>query len=53
MVAVGEVLAKQLAGLGAKLIISARDEAGLERVKNQLSGLHSYIKICERKSLMG
>ncbi|CAK9326016.1 unnamed protein product, partial [Citrullus colocynthis] len=33
-----EVLAKQLAGLGAKLIISARDEAGLERVKNELSG---------------
>ncbi|XP_023546508.1 dehydrogenase/reductase SDR family member 7 isoform X2 [Cucurbita pepo subsp. pepo] len=35
---IGEVLAKQLAGLGAKLIISARDEAGLERVKNELSG---------------
>ncbi|XP_022144542.1 dehydrogenase/reductase SDR family member 7 [Momordica charantia] len=35
---IGEVLAKQLAGLGAKLIISARDEAGLERVKKQLSG---------------
>ncbi|XP_022972849.1 dehydrogenase/reductase SDR family member 7 isoform X1 [Cucurbita maxima] len=35
---IGEVLVKQLAGLGAKLIISARDEAGLERVKNELSG---------------
>ncbi|KAL0551756.1 hypothetical protein IC582_010845 [Cucumis melo] len=35
---IGEVLAKQLAALGAKLIISARDEAGLERVKSELSG---------------
>lgn len=48
----GEVIAKQLAGLGAKLILSARDEAGLERVKNELSGLHFYINICQMKSLI-
>lgn len=35
---IGEVLAKQLASLGAKLIISARNEAELERVKKQLTG---------------
>lgn len=35
----GEVLAKQFASLGAKLIISARNEAELERVKKQLSGI--------------
>ncbi|THF94228.1 hypothetical protein TEA_008468 [Camellia sinensis var. sinensis] len=33
-----EFLAKQLASLGAKLIISARNKAELERVKKQLSG---------------
>ncbi|KAL7228119.1 hypothetical protein ACSBR2_006941 [Camellia fascicularis] len=38
---IGEVLAKQLASLGAKLIISARNEAELERVKKQLSGKHA------------
>ena len=38
----GEVLAKQLANLGAKLIISARNEAELERVKSQLSGICEY-----------
>ncbi|OVA11070.1 Short-chain dehydrogenase/reductase SDR [Macleaya cordata] len=37
----GEVLAKQLATLGAKLIISARSEAELERVKTQLVGKHA------------
>ncbi|KAH7543490.1 hypothetical protein FEM48_Zijuj02G0189600 [Ziziphus jujuba var. spinosa] len=37
----GEVLAKQLASLGAKLIISARNEAELERVKKQLAGKHA------------
>lgn len=37
----GEVLAKQFASLGAKLIISARNEAELERVKKQLSGKHA------------
>ncbi|GFZ11340.1 NAD(P)-binding Rossmann-fold superfamily protein [Actinidia rufa] len=37
----GEVLAKQLASLGAKLIISARNEAELERVKKQLTGKHA------------
>ncbi|PRQ41504.1 putative oxidoreductase [Rosa chinensis] len=38
---IGEVLAKQLANLGAKLIISARNEAELERVKKQLTGKHA------------
>ncbi|KAA8533397.1 hypothetical protein F0562_031168 [Nyssa sinensis] len=38
---IGEVLAKQLASLGAKLIISARNEAELERVKAQLTGKHA------------
>lgn len=37
----GEVLAKRLATLGAKLIISARNEAELQRVKSQLAGTHS------------
>ncbi|KAL7583550.1 uncharacterized protein LOC111902994 isoform X1 [Lactuca sativa] len=37
---IGEVLAKQLATLGAKLIISARNEPELERVKNQISALN-------------
>ena len=35
----GEILAKQLAKLGAKLILSARNEAELERVKRQLTGM--------------
>jgi hypothetical protein len=35
----GEILAKQLARLGAKLILSARNEAELERVKMQLTGM--------------
>ncbi|PON59111.1 Short-chain dehydrogenase/reductase [Parasponia andersonii] len=38
---IGEVLAKQLANLGAKLIISARNEAELERVQKQLTGKHA------------
>ncbi|XP_057977404.1 uncharacterized protein LOC131164315 [Malania oleifera] len=38
---IGEVLAKQLARLGAKLILSARNEAELEQVKNQLTGRHA------------
>ncbi|KAM7497664.1 hypothetical protein LguiA_022078 [Lonicera macranthoides] len=38
---IGELLAKQLAGLGAKLILSARNEAELERVKKQLNGKHA------------
>ncbi|XP_024970010.1 dehydrogenase/reductase SDR family member 7 isoform X4 [Cynara cardunculus var. scolymus] len=37
---IGEVLAKQLATLGAKIIISARNEAELERVKKHISGKH-------------
>ncbi|KAL2941469.1 Dehydrogenase/reductase SDR family member 7 [Bienertia sinuspersici] len=37
---IGEILAKQFASLGAKLILSARNEAELERVKSQLSGKH-------------
>ncbi|KAI9078388.1 hypothetical protein K1719_039607 [Acacia pycnantha] len=44
---IGEILAKQLARLGAKIIISARNEAELERVKQQLKGKHapSEVKI--------
>uniref|UniRef100_A0A2P2LHQ8 Dehydrogenase/reductase SDR family member 7 n=1 Tax=Rhizophora mucronata TaxID=61149 RepID=A0A2P2LHQ8_RHIMU len=38
---IGEVLAKQLASLDAKLILSARNEAELERVKNQLTGKYA------------
>ncbi|KAG9444655.1 hypothetical protein H6P81_015995 [Aristolochia fimbriata] len=38
---IGEVLAKQFACLGAKLIISARNEAELERVKAELVGKHA------------
>ncbi|RZC81524.1 hypothetical protein C5167_044106 [Papaver somniferum] len=38
---IGETLSKQLANLGAKLIISARNEAELERVKSQLVGKHA------------
>ncbi|KAK6144959.1 hypothetical protein DH2020_021779 [Rehmannia glutinosa] len=38
---IGEVLAKQLANLGAKLIISARNEVELQRVKKQLTGKHA------------
>ncbi|KAL6527069.1 hypothetical protein OROGR_016159 [Orobanche gracilis] len=38
---IGEILAKQLASLGSKLIISARNEVELQRVKNQLSGKHA------------
>ncbi|XP_058756121.1 uncharacterized protein LOC131629352 [Vicia villosa] len=38
---IGEVLAQQLASLGAKLIISARNEADLNRVKLQLKGKHA------------
>lgn len=37
---IGELLAKQLASYGAKLIISARNEAELERVKEELRGKH-------------
>ncbi|XP_073222868.1 uncharacterized protein [Cicer arietinum] len=42
---IGEILAKQLASLGAKLIISARDEAELNRVKSQLKGKHAPDKV--------
>ncbi|CAI0376157.1 unnamed protein product [Linum tenue] len=38
---IGEVLAKQFASLGAKLILSARNEAELERVKKQLTGKYA------------
>ncbi|XP_071732109.1 uncharacterized protein [Rutidosis leptorrhynchoides] len=37
---IGEVLAKQLATLGAKIIISARNESELERVKKEISGIN-------------
>ncbi|KVI07509.1 Glucose/ribitol dehydrogenase [Cynara cardunculus var. scolymus] len=39
---IGEVLAKQLATLGAKIIISARNEAELERVKKHISALGKH-----------
>ncbi|KAK7394641.1 hypothetical protein VNO78_15174 [Psophocarpus tetragonolobus] len=38
---IGEILAKQLASLGAKLIISARNEVELNRVRAQLKGKHA------------
>lgn len=38
---IGEILARQLAGFGAKLILSARNETELERVKQQLVGKHA------------
>ncbi|GAV58060.1 adh_short domain-containing protein [Cephalotus follicularis] len=38
---IGEILARQLADLGAKLILSARSEAELERVKKQLMGKYA------------
>nr|AFK41837.1 unknown [Lotus japonicus] len=38
---IGEILAKQLASLGAKLIISARNEDDLIRVRTQLKGKHA------------
>lgn len=41
----GEILAKQLAALGAKLIISARNEVELERVKMELTGILFYSSV--------
>ncbi|ESQ49768.1 hypothetical protein EUTSA_v10021121mg [Eutrema salsugineum] len=38
---IGEVLAKQFASLGAKLILSARNEAELDRVKSELKGKYA------------
>uniref|UniRef100_A0A7N0UKX7 Ketoreductase domain-containing protein n=1 Tax=Kalanchoe fedtschenkoi TaxID=63787 RepID=A0A7N0UKX7_KALFE len=38
---IGKVLAKQLASLGAKLIISARNELELHRVRKELTGKHA------------
>ncbi|ESW11698.1 hypothetical protein PHAVU_008G052300 [Phaseolus vulgaris] len=38
---IGEILAKQLASLGARLIISARNEVELNRVRAQLKGKHA------------
>ncbi|KAF3586956.1 hypothetical protein F2Q69_00032498 [Brassica cretica] len=38
---IGEVLAKQFASLGAKLILSARNEAELVRVKSELKGKYA------------
>ncbi|MQM09393.1 hypothetical protein Taro_042270 [Colocasia esculenta] len=38
---IGEVLARQFAALGAKLILSSRNLAELERVKSQLVGKHA------------
>lgn len=38
---IGEFLAKQLCGVGAKLILSARNVAELERVKTELTGKHA------------
>ncbi|KAI4368261.1 hypothetical protein MLD38_016837 [Melastoma candidum] len=42
---IGEELAKQLAGLGAKLILSARNEAELERVKQKLKGKYAPAQV--------
>jgi len=46
----GEILAQQLASLGAKLILSARDEADLNRVKSQLKGTINLLLfyVCEQ-----
>ncbi|KAH9670621.1 nad(p)-binding rossmann-fold superfamily protein [Citrus sinensis] len=41
----GEVIAKQLARLGAKLILSARNAAELERVREQLVGKHAPAEV--------
>lgn len=41
----GEVLAKQFASLGAKLILSARNEAELVRVKSELKGTNFMQKV--------
>lgn len=41
----GEVIAKQLARLGAKLILSARNAAELERVREQLVGMSLFQKL--------
>ncbi|GMH13060.1 hypothetical protein Nepgr_014901 [Nepenthes gracilis] len=38
---IGEILAKKFATLGAKVILSARNEVELERVKNQLTGKYA------------
>ncbi|VVA96313.1 unnamed protein product [Arabis nemorensis] len=38
---IGEVLAKQFASLGAKLILSARNEAELDRVRSELKGKYA------------
>ncbi|XP_020111442.1 dehydrogenase/reductase SDR family member 7 [Ananas comosus] len=37
---IGEILAKQFVGLGAKVILSARNKAELERVKSELISKH-------------
>ncbi|KAJ0973029.1 hypothetical protein J5N97_020988 [Dioscorea zingiberensis] len=42
---IGEVLAKQFASLGAKLILSARNVAELERVKNEIACNHPSIGV--------
>ncbi|XP_061351195.1 uncharacterized protein LOC133296263 isoform X2 [Gastrolobium bilobum] len=42
---IGEILAKQLASLGAKLIISARNEAELNQVRTQLKGKHAPVEV--------
>ncbi|XP_039133037.1 dehydrogenase/reductase SDR family member 7 [Dioscorea cayenensis subsp. rotundata] len=42
---IGEILAKQFASLGAKLILSARNEAELVRVKNEISSSHPSVGV--------
>lgn len=42
---IGEVLAKQFAKFGAKLILSARNVAGLERVKAEILGEYSSCEV--------
>jgi short subunit dehydrogenase-like uncharacterized protein len=39
----GVILAQQLASLGAKLILSARNEAELNQVKSQLKGTNDNL----------
>lgn len=39
----GEILARQFVNLGAKVILSARNVAELERVKDEILGKVTYI----------
>ncbi|KAL0817945.1 hypothetical protein Bca101_074389 [Brassica carinata] len=50
---IGEALAKQFASLGAKLILSARNEAELFRIKSELKGKYAPEHVKCRFSLGG